>query len=112
MDKKEFLSKYHSLQVKIDKKKSLIEALKHSSLLSSIILEEEKQLKKLMDESKEIKIEIMKVIENLDDRLQSLLIYRYLNGMTWNEIADKLFISLRTVHRWHDMALSLLEIQK
>ncbi len=112
MDKKEFLLRYQSLQVKMEKKRSLIEALRCLSLSTSKIMNEEKELKKLVEESKEIKKEIMKAIENLDDYLQSLIIYRYLDGMTWNKIADKLFCCEKTIRRWHEKALSLLEIPK
>lgn len=42
--------------------------------------------------------------ENKDERL--VLIYRYLNHMSWSEIADEMYADKSSVRRWHDRALS------
>ena len=45
-------------------------------------------------------------IEKVSDREERLLLtYRYLNNCTWEEIAEKLHVSNRTVHRIHASAL-------
>ena len=41
---------------------------------------------------------------------QLLLIYRYLEGMTWEEIGDLLHVEKTTAKRWHKTALSLLQM--
>lgn len=42
-------------------------------------------------------------VENREERL--LLTYRYLNNYSWQEICDRLNVSMRTVHRIHAAAL-------
>ena len=41
---------------------------------------------------------------------QLLLIYRYLEGMTWEEIEHLLHVSKATLKNWHKKAISLLEM--
>ena len=108
MDKKEYLLKYHNLIIKIEKKKRFLKILEETSFSKSIFINDE--INKLIEKSIIIKQEILNYIKNLDEDLQSVLIYRYIEYLTWNEIATKLFISIRTVYRWHKKALNLLEI--
>lgn len=50
--------------------------------------------------------EINEAIDQMEDPAEKLLLkYRYLNDMDWYNIADKLDISVRTVHRIHTTAL-------
>lgn len=50
--------------------------------------------------------EINEAIDQMEDPAEKLLLkYRYLNDMDWYNIADKLDISVRTVHRIHATAL-------
>lgn len=46
---------------------------------------------------------LKKQVSDREERL--LLTYRYLNNCTWEEIAEKLHVSNRTVHRIHASAL-------
>lgn len=53
-----------------------------------------------------LKNEIRTVINDVHDADEKLLLrLRYINFNTWEEICDKLDISLRTVHRIHAAAL-------
>lgn len=64
-------------------------------------------LKIVIDENQkkldELKAEIIGVIETLDNEdYKNVLMLRYISFLTWEEIADKLYISLSTVKRWHE----------
>ena len=55
--------------------------------------------------------EILAVITTLeDDILQTLMLYRYIDGMTFEEIAVKLHYSWRQVCRKHGQALAKLRM--
>ena len=54
---------------------------------------------------------INNAISSLDDPMeQSVMLSRYLDGMTWDEISMDLSISLRTAHRIHRSALTRIQI--
>ena len=54
----------------------------------------------------ELQTEIDEAINRLADPAERLLLkYRYLNGMEWNDIAETMYVSYRTVHRIHASAL-------
>lgn len=58
-----------------------------------------------------IKGEIISVIEKLEDRqFKMILIYRYIDWLSWSEISNKLYCSVSTIKRWHNNALSMLKI--
>ena len=58
-----------------------------------------------------IKGEIISVIDELNDPEQKrLLIYRYVDWNSWNEIAVKMFISYSSSRRLHDKALVIIKI--
>ena len=52
---------------------------------------------------KEQILDMISKLESVDEQL--LLTYRYLNNMTWDEIAKELHASRATVLRWHGNAL-------
>lgn len=53
-----------------------------------------------------LKKQITESLEKVGDREERLLLtYRYFNNCTWEEIADRLHVSNRTVHRIHASAL-------
>lgn len=55
--------------------------------------------------------EIRAVITTLeDDTLQTLMLYRYINGMTFEEIAVRMHYSWRQVYRKHGEALAKLKM--
>ncbi len=58
-----------------------------------------------------LKHEILKVIDTLENEdYKNILIMRYLDTLTWEEIATKLYVARRTVLRWHDKAIELINI--
>ena len=60
-----------------------------------------------------IKGEIIGVINKIDDsKCKRLLIYRYIDWLSWDTIAKNLVYSSSTVRRWHEKALSQILFQK
>lgn len=52
--------------------------------------------------AKSILFEIELAIQGLEDgRVRSVMRYRYVNGMKWEEICMKMPCSWNSVHRWH-----------
>lgn len=63
------------------------------------------------EELKNLKSEALLKIEALDNEdYKTILIERYFNGMTWDEIAKKVYASKATVKRWHEESLLLMKI--
>ena len=68
--------------------------------------EMEERINREIDMLADLKEEIMGVIGQVDsEELQMVLIYRYLEGMTWEEIGSEMKANARTVRRWHGAAL-------
>lgn len=61
-------------------------------------------------EALDLKVEIRRTIHKVEDlKLRSVLTYRYLIGMRWEEIADKMCFGLRHIQRLHGQALNELK---
>lgn len=59
----------------------------------------------------QIKEEISMAIDQLENGEERLLLrYRYLDGLSWEEIEQKMFVSKSTVHRIHGSALQNLSV--
>jgi len=70
------------------------------------IIEMEQKIHKELCQLVVLKKQVSGSIEKVSDREERLLLtYRYLNNCTWEEIAEKLHVSNRTVHRIHASAL-------
>lgn len=76
-----------------------------------------KTIEKIWDLEEKVNNQISKLVElqsKIDDAINQmnepaerlLLKYRYLNAMEWDEIADTMYVSYRTVHRIHASALN------
>lgn len=79
--------------------------------LISKIVELEEVIDKDVDRFVSLKIQIrdtINAVENLDE--QVLLRYRYINFLTWEQICEKMNVSLRTIHRIHSTALKNVKI--
>lgn len=58
-----------------------------------------------------VKAEVLNTICEIDDPdLERLLIYRYIDWLTWGEIADKMHYSTATIRRWHEKAIALIKV--
>ena len=70
------------------------------------------KIKKLKLKAEKLKAEIFCVIDQIEDeQCKNILIMRYLNRLSWEQIATEMYMSLSTVKRWHKTSLSLLKIQ-
>lgn len=79
--------------------------------LISKIVELEEVIDKDVDRFVNLKIQIrdtINAVENFDE--QVLLRYRYINFLTWEQICEKMNVSLRTIHRIHSTALKNVKI--
>ena len=71
--------------------------------------EAERQLQELEIQLAEKRQEVLVLIGTLDnEEYQSLLAMRYLDGMQWKDIAERLNLSEPTIYRWHNEALKKL----
>ena len=74
-------------------------------------IEKEEQIKKKMEELLRVKTEVMSVIDNIEnDNLRVVLKLRYIDSLSWGEIAEKIYASDKTVRRWHNQALELIVV--
>lgn len=138
MDKIEFLKRYMVLEDKIKKKKSYIDFCDERSLSISgpsygekigsnpnrnteapfvkwiyKKIEAEEQLREMEEQIVVVKNEIEEVISRLENAdYEKLLTYRYIDCLTWREIADLQYVSRATLYRWHDEAIEKLQIEK
>lgn len=71
------------------------------------IVDLEKKIDEEMAQLMELKIEIREKINQVEDSKRRLvLLYRYINFMMWEEIADKMSYSIKQLHRIHNDALT------
>ena len=61
------------------------------------------ELNRLSDLKKQIR-EVIEAVPDTDERL--VLKYRYVLGMTWEQIGNELHADRTTVYRWHGSALN------
>lgn len=74
-------------------------------------IEIDQKIAKLEEDLKNLKAEAFLKIESLENEdYKMVLIMRYIKGMTWEKIADELYISRRTALRWHGLALESLKV--
>lgn len=66
------------------------------------------EIDKLADLRKIVNLGIRRVS---DDKLQDILRYRYLLGMTWTQVADKMEMDERWVRRLHVRAVTQLTLE-
>jgi len=133
MDKKTYLCRYHNLLEKIQKKKEYIafcheragsipgpqygERINNPSPSYEApfvkwiyrAIDAEDELKDLEAKAELAKQEIETSISKIgDEDLQMILIYRYIDWLSWIEIANKIYCSLASVYRKHNEALEKL----
>ena len=134
MTAKEYLCRYHNLLEKVQKKKEYIafcheragsipgpqygERINNPSpsyeapFVKWIYrgIEAEDELKELEAKAELVKQEIETAISKIEDEtLQMILIYRYIDWLSWLEISNKVFWSIATVKRKHEMAIEMLK---
>lgn len=70
-----------------------------------------RKITQAIDELADIRAEIEDVLGQLeDDTLRKLMEYRYIDGMTWEQIAEKMHYSWRHTCRLHGEALAKINM--
>lgn len=95
-------------QVRVDKSRNLdAPFVKWLAKLDEI----ERQIEKEKIKLDEILVIVTNAIEAIDDdNYKSILTYRYIDNLLWEEIADKMYVSYSTLKRWHIKALDIVEV--
>lgn len=129
---KQYLSRYRNLQIKCRTLESTIESLREraESITISLdpnkvqssskihdpiaeaaasIADTERLLAEARAESELVMNRITKAIMSVDDdRLQTLLVLRYIRGLSWEAIAEEMCYSIRQIYNLHGIALSMI----
>ena len=132
MTAKEYLEKAYRLNQVIDIKLEEVSALRSLATRVTTAFGEDKiktskkkspmedVLVRLMDLENEVNIdidrlisfkkEIIKTINQVDDyNLKLVLVMRYINHKSWEDIADDLLYDVRTIYRFHKQGLKEIE---
>lgn len=71
----------------------------------------ERKITQAIDELADIRMEIEAVLGQLeDDTLRELMEYRYIDGLTWEQVAEKMHYSWRHTCRLHGEALAKINM--
>lgn len=71
----------------------------------------ERKITQAIDEFADIRAEIEDVLGKLeDDTLRKLMEYRYIDGLTWEQVAEKMHYSWRHTCRLHGEALAKINM--
>lgn len=129
---KQYLSRYRNLQIKCRTLESTIESLRERAESITInldpnkvqssarihdpiaeaaasIADTERLLAEARAESELAMNRITRAIMSVnDDRLQTLLVLRYIKGLSWESIAEEMCYSIRQIYNLHGIALSVI----
>jgi DNA-directed RNA polymerase specialized sigma subunit len=130
MNAREYLSRYHNMRLKLEKLEYLHEDyIRMSHYIPGVqfdlirvsgtkslkapfekwvhkAMEVHYEIEQIKEDLQNIKNEILSAIcdlENID--YKRILIYRYIDWLSWREIADKMFYSSASIRRMHDKAI-------
>ena len=81
-----------------------------------LLTERRERARRMAEEAREklfaLEDEVWAMISSLNEPDQSVLKYRYMDGLTWAEVGEHMHYSERTVRRIHGKALEELRRQK
>ncbi len=134
MEVKEYLSRYHNMQYKIKKKMEYIDFCEErSKAISSPSygerigsnpnrnlsapfekwigrkIDAEHELEEMEAEAQRIKVEIedkISLLFNVD--MERIMVYRYIDWLSWSDIEKIMYFSVSTLKRKHDEAIGIL----
>ena len=76
-------------------------------------IEIDEKIKALEEKLKNIKSQALLIIEELENEdFKTILVKRYIEGLTLEEIAALIHVSRSTVKRWHEFAIKEFEFVK
>lgn len=136
MDKKTYLCRYYNLLEKIQKKKEYIAfcderassipgqdfttpRVDHTPSYEAPFVkwiikaaDAKRELETLEEQCGRVKAEIETAISKLgDEDLQMVLIFRYIDWLSWIEISNKIYCSIASVYRKHNEAIEKLIVR-
>lgn len=77
---------------------------------SEKIARAEEELNRAIDNYVDTKTSIRELLSHIDNiEHRTVMELHYLNGYTWETVADKTYISIRNIHNIHNAALKVLE---
>lgn len=119
-EKVAYLSQYKQMDAEIDRKIHEVDVWKRRT--AGLEPDDRAQVRVIrllrsindeIDRLVDFRESLRRSIAKLDDRvLRTLLEYRYIDGMGWEELADKMVYSYQHVFRLHKKALELLELEE
>ncbi len=130
-EKKNYLLRYHSISLEIEQLKFSLENLQDKAERTTSILRDmpsggqiedmsdliakkielEKYVKEMLLAALETRIEIENVIRLISNpEYRAILRYKYIENMTFEEIAEKTMYSNRNIYYMHDKAIKSLTI--
>ena len=75
--------------------------------------EVDRKIQSLEEEVASLKATILAAIDGLENEdYKNILIMRYLDTLTWEDIAEKLYCSEKTVRRWHNIAINQINLKE
>ena len=125
MDRKRYLKRGYKIKLEIESKKAVLEDMRATlDGLQAVRLSEKLQggplpsdenmvnrISKIVEEEKKIEIlydfiaDLSSEIDKVEDVVErALLRYRYITGLTWEQIAEKMGYCLSQVYRIHNRA--------
>lgn len=82
---------------------------KMAKIVEKLLALQDLYAKKLSD-SCAAQLEVESYISSLPEREQRLMRYRYIEGLTWEQVADKMGYGWAQIHRIHNKALETLKL--
>lgn len=129
--KKNYLTRYHGISIEIDQLRFSLDRLQDKAeRVTSIIrdmpsrsvgedisdiiakkIELESKVKELLSEALNVRLEIENIIKLISNpEYRAILRYKYIENMTFEEIAEKTMYSNRNIYYMHDKAIKELTI--
>ncbi len=129
--KKNYLTRYHGISIEIDQLRFSLDRLQDKAeRVTSIIrdmpsggvgedisdiiakkIELESKVKELLTEALNVRLEIENIIKLISNpEYRAILRYKYIENMTFEEIAEKTMYSNRNIYYMHDKAIKELTI--
>lgn len=79
--------------------------------LVAAVIEDDRRLNEQVDLFVHVKEQVRRAIREIGDaQLQALLEFRYMSGLSWQQVANRMYVDRRTISRLHAKALRRLRV--